>query len=120
VILPDSSLLAYYVLRRGATLVDELRVDAERMRTNLEQSFGLVFSQPVLLALVSLGLDRDEAYRIVQEDAATAWTDGVPFRSVLEKDPRVTVPPAALDEAFSLARALRNTGAVFEALDGVA
>ncbi len=88
------------------------------MLTNLWASHGLVFSQPVLLALVAGGLERDTAYRVVQEDAMQAWEEGVSFRSLLEKDDRVTVGAEALDEAFSLARALRNTGAVFDALDG--
>jgi adenylosuccinate lyase len=117
VILPDSSHLAYYVLRRVATLVDGLRVDPERMRENLDRSLGLVFSQPVLLALVAGGLTRDDAYRIVQDDAMRAWSEGVPFRTVLEKDPRVTLPGEALEEAFDLQRALRNTAGVFDALD---
>jgi adenylosuccinate lyase len=119
VILPDSSHLAYYVLRRMATLVDGLRVDPGRMRDNLDRSLGLVFSQPVLLALVAGGLSRDEAYRIVQDDAARAWSEAVPFRTVLEKDPRVTLAGETLDEAFDLGRALRNTAGVFDALDAL-
>jgi adenylosuccinate lyase len=119
VILPDSSLLAYYVLRRVESLLRGLQVFPERMLANLWSSHGLVFSQPVLLALVAGGLGRDDAYRIVQEDAMQAWEEGVSFRSLLEKDERVTIGADALDEAFSLTRALRNAGAVFEALDGV-
>ena len=57
VILPDSSLLAYYVLRKCASLIAGMRVDTERMLANLDLSHGLVFSQPVLLALVASGLD---------------------------------------------------------------
>jgi adenylosuccinate lyase len=119
VILPDSSLLGYYVLRKAASLVDNLNVDAHRMRANLDLSLGLVFSQPVLLALVASGLARDEAYRIVQEDAAMARAEGKPFRSVLEGDVRVTLDADALDEAFGLDRALRNVGSVFDAMDRV-
>jgi adenylosuccinate lyase len=119
VILPDSSLLSYYLLRRAAALVAGLRVDADRMRTNLWSSHGLVFSQPVLLALVEAGLPRDAAYRIVQEQATRAWEDGVPFRSLLEKDERVPLSPSELDAAFDLDRALRNVGAVFEAVAAV-
>jgi adenylosuccinate lyase len=119
VILPDSSLLAYYVLRRCASLVAGLRVDAARMLTNLWSSHGLVFSQPVLLALVESGLSRDAAYRVVQENAARAWEDSVPFRSLLEKDDRVRLSEAQLDEAFDLDRAIRHTGTVFEALAAV-
>ena len=119
VILPDSSLLAYYVLRRAASLMDGLLVRPERMLTNLWSSHGLVFSQPVLLALVAGGATRDDAYRIVQETAVRSWEDGVPFRSLLEKDERVTLSAEQLDDAFSLERALRNTGAVFDALDAI-
>jgi len=119
VILPDSSLLAYYVQRRAAGLVAGLRVDADRMMTNLWSSHGLVFSQPVLLALVEAGLSRDAAYRIVQEQATRAWEDGLPFRALLEKDERVPLSPAELDAAFDLDRALRHVGAVFEAVAAV-
>ena len=67
---PTPALLTYYVLRRGAGLVDGLVVHPDRMRANVvEGSFGLVFSQPVLLALVASGMSRDAAYRIVQRDA---------------------------------------------------
>ena len=119
VILPDSSLLAYYVLRKAASLVANLRVDADRMLANLWSSHGLVFSQPVLLALVTAGMERDDAYRIVQELARRAWEDGMSLRSLLEKDERVPLTEAQLDEVFDLARAIRNTGAIFDALDTV-
>jgi adenylosuccinate lyase len=119
VILPDSSLLAYYVLRRMAQLIERLEVRPQRMLENLDASHGLVFSQPVLLALVAGGLTRDEAYRVVQDNAMRAWQERTPFRTLLEKDPRVTLDEAQLDEAFSLERALRHAGRVFDALDGV-
>jgi adenylosuccinate lyase len=120
VVLPDSSLLACYVLRRATALVEGLQVFPARMVTNLWASHGLVFSQPVLLALVASGMSRDAAYRIVQDDAMRAWEEGVSFRSLLEKDERVTIGAEELDDAFSLERALRNTGRVLDALDGVA
>jgi adenylosuccinate lyase len=119
VILPDSSLLAYYVLRRAASLVGNLRVDADRMLTNLWSSHGLVFSQPVLLALVAGGMERDDAYRVVQELARRSWEEGVAFRSLLDKDERVRLTGEELDEVFDLTRAVRNAGATFEALDAV-
>ncbi len=120
VILPDSSLLAYYLLVRMARVVEGLTVDAERMRENLDRSYGLVFSQPVLLALVGAGLTRDDAYRIVQDTARTAHTTRTHFRAVLEADPRVTLTSEHLDDAFSLDRALANTGPVFDALEELA
>jgi len=120
VILPDACLLAHYVLRRCTGLVQGLVVHAERMRANvLDGSFGLVFSQPVLLALVASGSGRDDAYRIVQRDARRAWEEHRPFRAVLEEDPEVALDGAALDEAFSLDRALRHVPRFLDALQEV-
>jgi adenylosuccinate lyase len=117
IILPDSSLMAYYAMRRMQRLLAGLEIFPERMRANLDSSFGLVFSQPVLLALVQGGLGRDEAYRIVQDNATQAWRDQRPFRELLEADDRVVVAPELLDDAFDLQRSLRHSGAVFDALD---
>ena len=119
VILPDSSLLAYYLLIKMRGIVEGMQVHPDRMLENLDRSFGLVFSQPVLLALVDGGLPRDEAYRVVQEAARTAWEQRRSLREVLEQDRRGSVSSAALDEAFSLDHALRNVGLVFEALEEV-
>jgi len=120
VVLPDACLLAYYVLRKAAGLVDGLVVHAERMRTNLvEGSLGLVFSQSVLLELVSAGMTRDGAYRVVQRDARAAWEERRPLRAVLEADPEVTLDAAALDDAFSLERALRYVPRFLDALKEV-
>jgi adenylosuccinate lyase len=69
--------------------------------------------------LVKGGLDRDQAYTIVQENAARAWNEQRPFRQLLDADDRVGVSPALLDEAFDLRRSLRNARAVFEALDAL-
>ena len=80
--LPDSSLLAYYMLVKMRDVIEGMEVAADRMRENLERSYGLVFSQPVLLALVASGLTRDDAYRIVQDDAMIAWADRRSFRDV--------------------------------------
>jgi len=117
IILPDSSLMAYYVLRRMQRLLAGLQVFPDRMRANLESTRGLVFSQPVLLALVHGGLDRDEAYRVVQDNAARAWSEQRSFRELLDADPRVDVKPGLLDEAFDLQRSLQHTDTVFAALD---
>jgi adenylosuccinate lyase len=127
IILPDASLVAYYAAKRMTRLIDGLVVHPERMRENLlEGSHGLVFSQPVLLALVRSGLTRDTAYRIVQRDARVAHTERRSFRQVLEADPEVAgslggkaAATKALDEAFDLGRSLTHVGRTFEALEDV-
>ncbi len=120
IILPDSVTLAHYVLVTMTGLVERLVVKPDRMLENLDRSYGLVFSQPVLLALVAGGLPRDEAYRIVQDVAMDAWSRRQPFRTLLEADPRVALAAERLDEAFDLDRSLRHIGATFEALEEIA
>lgn len=118
VILPDTALLTHYMLVTCNRMISGLTVDAAQMSFNIEASFGLVFSQSVLLSMVSSGLSRDDAYRIVQDNALRAWDERTSFRALLDADPRVTdrVPQSALDEAFDLKRVLRNAGRSIEAL----
>jgi adenylosuccinate lyase len=116
IVLPDSSLMAYYVMRRMNRLLTGLQVFPERMSANLDASFGLVFSQPVLLALVNAGLSRDDAYRIVQDNASRAWAERTSFRALLDGDERVSVPSEILDNAFDLARSLRHSDGAFQQL----
>jgi adenylosuccinate lyase len=117
VALPDASLLACYVLRKATGLAEGLVIHPERALENLTVgSLGLVFSQSVLLALVSAGLTRDEAYRIVQRDARQAWAEHRDFRTVLEDDPEFTLSPEQLDDAFDLGRTLRHVDRFADAL----
>ena len=119
IIVPDSLTLAYYVLVRFRQLIEGLRVYPDRMLRNLDASFGLVFSQPVLLALVAAGRTRDDAYRIVQRNAMRAWEEERSFRDLLAADQEVsaTLDGARLDACFDLKRALANVNRVFDALD---
>jgi len=120
IVLPDSAMLAYYVTKRLTRVLANLEVDTQRMLDNLDSSFGVVFSQPVLLALVDSGLSRDDAYRIVQEDAASAWSQRQQLRNVLENDTRVTLSSKQLDDAFDLRRSLVHTSKTFDAAARIA
>jgi len=117
VVIPDAFLALDYMLDRFAWLVDGLVVHPERMRSNLDGSHGLVFSQRVLLALVDSGRQRDEAYRIVQRNALRAWDEGADLRTLLEADPDVSLPAEALDGAFDLDDALKHVDVLFERLN---
>jgi adenylosuccinate lyase len=117
VALPDASLLACYMLRKATGLASGLVIHADRALENLtEGSFGLVFSQSVLLALVSAGMTRDEAYRIVQRDARESWSERRHLRSVLAADSEVALTEAQLDDAFDLTGALRHVDRFADAL----
>ena len=119
VVMPDSLELAYYVLVKFRSVVEGMHVYPERMIENLNASYGLVFSQPVLLALVEAGMGRDDAYRAVQRNAMATWEQRRPFLEVLREDPDVvdTLGDARLAECFSLEHALANIGRTFEAMD---
>ena len=89
--LPDCSVTLHFMLREMTSVVKGLGVYPDNMRRNMNVYGGVVFSQRVLLALVGTGMSREEAYRIVQRNAHTAWnSDGGNFRANLEADADVT------------------------------
>src|SRR5262249_30415168 len=83
----------YYVSVKFRAIVDGMVVHPDRMLETLDASCGLVFSQPVLLALVEAGLTRDDAYRMVQRAAMRTWDERRPFLPLLEKDAPPPRPP---------------------------
>ena len=90
VILPDACTLLDYMLDLFAFIIRGLQVYPERMRENLEASYGLPFSQRVLLALIEKGMNRQEAYKIVQSNAMRAWEQRTPYLELLAEDPAIT------------------------------
>ena len=91
VIMPDSTILADYILHRLARLLDNLRVIPENMERNLYASYGLFFSQRVLIALVEEAkIPRQEAYVMVQSAAMKSWESRRPFKDIVAEDPAIT------------------------------
>lgn len=119
VALPDASLLLYYMLIRMNRLIDGLVIDRERMKSNLAATKGLVYSQAVLLALIETGMARDQAYRIVQENATKAWESDHDLATHLGRDPRVTLSKADLEDCFESARFLREVEVVRARLENL-
>ena len=116
IILPDSAILADYLLAKTANLIDTLVVYPERMKRNLESTGGLVFSGQLLLDLVESGtLTREDAYRIVQRNAMQAWQNGENFRALIEADPEIAsrISREQIERAFDLQRQLRNVDKIF-------
>lgn len=117
VVMPDAFMLTVYMLRKATGLVADLVIHPERARENLEvNSYGLVFSQSVLLALIDSGMSRDDAYRIVQSAARTAAETRTPFRSVIENDVAVTLSDDVLNRAFDATRLLAHRERFLDAL----
>lgn len=115
VILADSAILADYLLHKTLWLVDGMRVYPGRMRRNLEQTKGLIFSGQLLLDLAAAGMLREDAYRLVQGHAMNAWETDGDFHSAVLKDKQVLhyLPVEKIEQAFSLDRHLAHVNQIF-------
>ncbi|MGC9292353.1 MAG: adenylosuccinate lyase [Acidobacteriaceae bacterium] len=115
VILPDSTILADYLLDKTATLIEKLLVYPQRMARNLESTGGLIFSGQLLLDLAEAGMSREDAYRLVQQHAMRAWKEELDFRGLVSHDAEITqwLAPEKIQRAFDLQRQLTNVDAIF-------
>jgi len=114
VILPDATIALDYMQALALRVVEGMRVHPDRMRANLEITCGALFSQRVLLALVSGGMARDDAYRIVQRLAQQAWDTQVPLRTLLEQEEGVAT--LDLDAIFDYGYYIRHVPEILERL----
>ena len=116
VIIPDTTELLDYILRRFTKITKDLTVFPDKMIEDMNLTHGLIFSQRVLLKLVEAGYSREQAYDIVQPMTAKAWDEKKDFRTMLENDSRVTdkLSDADLDDAFDYHWHLRNVDEIFK------
>jgi adenylosuccinate lyase len=124
VILPDTTILADYLLDKTAALIERLLVYPARMLKNLESTNGLVFSGQLLIDLAAAGMSREDAYGLVQGHAMNAWNGDLPddlpndlnFRSLIEADPEINalLSPEKIAAAFDVRRQLTNIDEVFD------
>jgi adenylosuccinate lyase len=115
VILPDATIGLDYMQDLAAGVVTGMTIRAERMRENLELTHGALFSQRALTALVESGLSRDDAYRVVQENAQQAWDTGTHFRDLLAE----AAPDLDLDGVFDYDAYLGHIPEIFERLEAL-
>jgi adenylosuccinate lyase len=118
IILPDATIALNYMLNRFSNIVKNLTVYPENMKRNMDRTLGLIFSQRVLLSLIDKGLVREEAYDTVQPKAMEAWELQVPFRSLIEKDDKITslLTKEELDDCFDPTHHLKNVDVIFDRL----
>ena len=115
IVFPDTCTLVDWMMWKFSDILDRLIVYPDNMRKNLEKMGGLVCSEQIMLALVAAGLSREEAYSVVQSNAARAWA-GEDFRRCIEDDPvvRERLTPQQVDECFDIQRHLRHVEHTFE------
>jgi adenylosuccinate lyase len=119
VALPDAAIATDYLLHLTTGVVGGLVVDTARMRANLDLTGGLIYTSSVLLALVSAGMSREDAYALVQAAAMETWETGTPFRETLRKradGQGLALDEAGLDEACRPERYVERLGPVFDRL----
>jgi adenylosuccinate lyase len=115
VILPDSTILIDYLLSKTTWLIAGLVVNVERMKRNLNNTKGLIFSGQLLLDLAAAGMLREDAYRLVQRHALKAWQVESDFQQAIQQDSEIArhLTAAQLAETFDVKRQLRNVDAIF-------
>jgi adenylosuccinate lyase len=115
IVFPDAFLALDYMLDRFAWLIDGLVVRTDRMRRNLDAGRSRFFSQRLLLALVDSGLERDEAYRLVQRSAMRSWEEDRDFRELVQEGAEIA-GRVDLEAVFDLGAFTRHVDTVFERL----
>jgi adenylosuccinate lyase len=117
---PDSTILLDYMLGRITYLMDHLVVYPETMKANLERSRGLVFSEGVMLKLVRKGLNREDAYALVQRVSFRALKGKKELEAVLLKDQSIIryLRPKEIREVFDLTHCLRHVDEIFHRVFG--
>jgi adenylosuccinate lyase len=118
VIFPDACIVLDYSLDLLTEIIENLSVDENRMKKNLELTGGLIFSQRVMLGLVDAGIDRQVAYKRVQAHAMDSWLNGSNFEVAIRTDPEIKsrVTQEQITELFDPYQQLANVDAVFERL----
>jgi adenylosuccinate lyase len=117
VFLPDAAITTDYLLHLTTGLVENLVVDVQRMRDNLDLTGGLIYTSSVLLEVVESGLSREDAYALVQGAAMETWNTGTPFRETLRTragSAAVTLDEARLDEICRPERYVEQLGPLFD------
>ena len=115
VIFPDSTIIVHYMLTKALNLIDKLLVYPDAMKTNMEKTHGLIFSQTLLLALVDAGMTREDGYALVQESAMKCWKEKTPFLQLVTENENITkhIQKEEIEKLFNLDNHLRNVDAIF-------
>ncbi|MEB8133419.1 adenylosuccinate lyase [Mammaliicoccus sciuri] len=115
IMLPDVTIALDYALNRFTNIIDRLTVYPENMKRNIDKTFGLIYSQRVMLTLINKGMVREVAYDIVQPKAMESWETQTPFRTLVEQDEKITNLLSAdeLDECFNEKHHLNQVDTIF-------
>ena len=117
VIFPDSFILTDFLLAETADIIKNWRVYPDRMKENINQTRGLIFSQSVLLALTNKNVSRDKAYQLVQQNSIQAWEEHLEFKDLIQSDQeikKILTTQKEIDACFSLEPYLEKIDYIFD------
>ncbi|MBI4698336.1 MAG: adenylosuccinate lyase [Nitrospirae bacterium] len=116
VIIPDSTILVDYMLARLTGILEGLHVYPDRMKENIDRSYGLFNSQRVLLKLIEKGMSRENAYQFVQKNAMESWGRRREFKELLMKDKEIKeyLSPGEIEKLFDMSYYLKNVDHIFK------
>lgn len=116
VIIPDATITLNYMLNRFSQIIKNLTVFEDNMKRNIDKTYGVIFSQRVLLTLIDKGMSREAAYDLVQPNAMRAWETGVHFKALIEQVDDITsrLSQAEIDGCFDYTYHLKNVDGIFE------
>jgi adenylosuccinate lyase len=115
IIIPDSTIALYYMLRKSTDLIKNLDLNPEKMEENLNLTNGLIFSQAVLLELTKKGLSREESYKLVQQNAMKVWDENISFYDALKGDNEFMsiISINEIKDLFKIENRLKNLDTIF-------
>ena len=118
VIIPDSTMILYYMLRKSIDLIKNLVIHPEKMKENLELTNGLIYSQAILLSLTKKGVSREEAYRLVQRNAMRVWEEKIKFETALGEDEQIInyLSVEEIRQICTIENRLKNSEYIFDKL----
>jgi adenylosuccinate lyase len=116
VIFPDTFILTDFILAEITDIIKNWKVFPQKMKENIDLTGGLIFSQKLLLTLMTKDISRDEAYRLVQKNSLSAWESQQDFKDIIQSDPEIKkiLSPQEIEECFSLAPYLEKIDYIFE------
>lgn len=116
IILPDATIAVNYMLNRFSNVIKKLTVFPENMKRNIDKTYGVIFSQRVLLSLIDKGLAREDAYAVVQPLAMQAWESETSFKQLVSENETITkhITTDEIDACFDYTYHLKNVDQIFE------
>jgi len=120
IIIPDSTILINYMLKRLTGILAGIQVYPQRMKENIGRSYGLFCSQRVMLRLTESGMSREDAYKVVQARAMEAWKQKVPYKDLLKQDDVITkhLSNKDIDELFDMKYYTKNIDFIYKRVFG--